>query len=120
MNKMNKITKATIIVSIIRIFDMITTYFLINKFGILAEANILIRLQIDWVNSIWLGLLIHYIWSVILIYFGFVLIDYLDKKRRKNKNKKKINLFKRSFWAFVIIFSLIPIWNLLFLLILTP
>ena len=104
---MNKILKSTIIISIIRIFDVITTYFAIKKFGVEVEANILIRFQIELLNNLVLGLIVYYLWTTVFLYFTFMLINYLSKKKNKPK------LFKIAFWTFVVIFSLIPIWNLL-------
>jgi len=109
---MNRIIKATIIISIIRLFDMITTYLNINKFGILVEENPIIKFQIGLFDNLILGLSLHYIWSIILTLLIFVLIDYLDVNK-ENKKDKNPNLFKRAFFALAAIFSLIPIWNLI-------
>ena len=105
---MNKIIKATLIISILRLFDMITTYIAINKFGIIIEGNKLIVLQAKLLGNLFLALLSHYVLTIIFTYFILRIIYYLNKKKRKEKP----DLFKMAVIFFIIVFSIIPIWNL--------
>lgn len=106
---MGKLIKATLIVSAIRLLDMITTFIGIKRLGIEAEGNKLIHLEIELFNNVFLGLLMHYIITILLTYLLFLEIDYINRKW----NKGNKDLFKFGFILSVVLFSLIPIWNLI-------
>lgn len=106
---MNRVIKATIVVSIIRIFDMITTYFGIKKLGLEAEGNIIIREIIERADSLVFGLITHYIITAGLTYLLFLFIDWIDKRARKGKPRP----FDVGFVLAIVLFSLLPIWNIL-------
>jgi len=106
---MKPVLKATLIISLIRLLDMFTTYISLNKFGIIFEGNKLIVLQFELFNNLFLALLCHYILTVILTYYILKLINYLND----NKKFKKPNLFKLAKNYLIIIFSIVPVWNLI-------
>ncbi len=106
---MDRIIKSTIIVSIIRIFDMITTYMGVTKFGIEAELNPLLSLQMGIFGNILNSLIFHYFLGIALVYGAFWLIDRTDKKREKAGKRPTFNGAK---WSLIIIFSLAVINNL--------
>lgn len=95
-----KVIKATIIIGIVRIFDMITTYIAIKRWGSLGEGSPIVLFQTSRLGIIG-GIISHYIWTTALVFFALLFIWKLDKKK-----------FKGSYIALLIIFSLIVVWNI--------
>lgn len=106
---MNKILKAAIIINLIRLGDLLTTWIAINKFGIEVEGNLFLKNFILWIGNLGIGLIIYYVLMCFFVYYVLKLIFYLNEK----KKNKKPDMFKASVVGLIIIFSLLPIWNLI-------
>lgn len=107
---MKKIIKATIIVSFIRIFDMITTYLGVSRFGIEGELNPILGIQMGIFGNLINSLIFHYFFGIALTYFAFVLIEKVDNHRKRKGLKTHFN---KALIVLVIIFSLTVISNLI-------
>lgn len=114
---MNRTLKATIVISLLRILDLITTIIALNKFGVGIEQNKLVVLFLGIIGNVSFGLIIYFILSTIFLYYVLKLIDYLDKNKKVKEGKKNKNLFRIAYIFLIVIFCLVPIWNLINILV---
>ena len=103
---MNRLWKAFFIVSFFRIFDMITTFLCINRFGVSVEANPIVNFFLEISPNLISGIIIFYLISSIYIFIIILGLDYYVKKYSKPK------VFKRAIISIIILFLLLSLWNM--------